>query len=188
MTQFDANLPTGILPDGGPFTEAGAKTWHVVPGTSPRRSARARTKSFTYTVEVEDGVDTTAFGGDEAFARMVSETLANPKSWTHNPQFAFTRIDDARGQPDFRVSLTSPMTVREGCGYDIPLEASCYNPAYLRRTSPASSSTRPAGCAAPCRSRATSAPTGSTWSTTRSATPSAISITSRAARTARWRR
>ena len=22
------------------------------------------------------------------------------------------------------------MTVREGCGYDIPLEASCYNPAY----------------------------------------------------------
>ena len=48
---------------------------------------------FTYTVEVEDGVDTTSFGGDEDFARMVSQTLANPKSWTHNPQFAFTRID-----------------------------------------------------------------------------------------------
>ncbi|MDX3371373.1 hypothetical protein PV387_36150, partial [Streptomyces sp. ME02-6987-2C] len=25
LTQFDVNLPTGILPDGGPFTEAGAK-------------------------------------------------------------------------------------------------------------------------------------------------------------------
>ena len=66
--------------------------------------------------------------GTRRSPRMVSETLANPKSWTHNPQFAFTRIDS--GEPDFRVSLTSPMTVREGCGYDIPLEASCYNPAY----------------------------------------------------------
>ena len=36
LTQFDANLPTGILPDGGPFTEAGAKTWHVVPGAAPQ--------------------------------------------------------------------------------------------------------------------------------------------------------
>ncbi|MDT5291025.1 MAG: hypothetical protein QOG79_5978 [Mycobacterium sp.] len=128
MTQFDANLPTGILPDGGPYTEAGTKTWHIVPGTSPK-VGEGTAKAFTYTVEVEDGIDTTAFGGDEAFARMVSETLANPKSWTHNPQFAFTRIDN--GQPDFRVSLTSPMTVREGCGYDIPIESSCYNPAYL---------------------------------------------------------
>ena len=130
MTQFDANLPTGILPDGGPFTEAGAKTWHIVPGVTPK-VGQGTTKSFTYTVEVEDGVDTTAIGGDDAFARMVTETLTNPKSWTHNPQIAFTRIDDvSQGQPDFRVSLTSPMTVREGCGYDIPLEASCYNPAY----------------------------------------------------------
>jgi hypothetical protein len=127
MTEFDINLPTGILPDGGPVTEAGAKEWHIVPGTAPK-VGEGTAKSFTYTVEVEDGVDTTAFGGDEAFARMVSETLANPKSWTHNSQLAFTRIDS--GKPDFRVSLTSPMTVREGCGYDIPLEASCFNPAY----------------------------------------------------------
>lgn len=127
LTEFDVNLPTGILPDGGPFTEAGAKDWHIVPGTTPK-VGDGKTKSFTYTVEVEDGVDTTAFGGDEAFARMVSETLGNPKSWTHNDQLAFTRVDS--GKPDFRVSLTSPMTVREGCGYDIPLEASCFNPAY----------------------------------------------------------
>ena len=131
MTQFDATLPTGILPDGGPFTEAGAKTWHVVPGSSPK-VGEGSVKTFNYTVEVEDGIDTTAIGGDEAFARMVSETLSNPKSWTHNPQFAFAKIDDvSQGEPDFRVSLTSPMTVREGCGYDIPIEASCYNPAYL---------------------------------------------------------
>ena len=130
MTQFDANLPTGILPDGGPFTEAGAKTWHVVHGAS-NKVGEGTVKSFTYTIEVEDGLDTNTFGGDEAFARMVSETLSNPKSWTHNPQIAFTRIDDmAQAQPDFRVSLTSPMTVREGCGYDIPIEASCFNPVY----------------------------------------------------------
>ena len=131
MTQFDATLPTGVLPGGGPFTDAGAKTWHVVPGASDK-VGEGTVKTFTYTIEVEDGLDTNTFGGDEAFARMVSETLANPKSWTHNPQFAFTRIDDvASGQPDFRISLTSPMTVREGCGYDIPIEASCFNPAYL---------------------------------------------------------
>jgi hypothetical protein len=130
LTQFDADLPTGILPDGGPFSQAGARTWHVVPGGTPQ-VGEGTTKVFTYTVEVEDGVDTTSFGGDDGFARMVSETLANPKSWTHNPQFAFARIDAAAGvEPDFRVSLTSPMTIRDGCGYDIQLEASCYNPAF----------------------------------------------------------
>lgn len=131
LTQFDVNLPTGVLPDGGAFTEAGAKAWHIVPGTTPK-IGQGSTKSVTYTVEVEDGVDTTSFGGDEAFARMVAETLANPKSWTHDGKFAFTRIDESSPEkPDFRVSLTSPMTVREGCGYDIQLESSCFNPAYF---------------------------------------------------------
>ena len=130
LTQFDASLPTGVLPDGGPYTQGGAKTWHIVPGNE-QQVGQGTTKVFTYTVEVEDGVDTTSYGGDEGFARMVSQTLANPKSWTHNTQFAFRRVDgSAQGNPDFRVSLTSPMTVREGCGYEIPLEASCYNPAY----------------------------------------------------------
>ncbi|MBV9091824.1 MAG: DUF3152 domain-containing protein [Mycobacteriaceae bacterium] len=130
LTQFDANLPTGILPDGGPFTEAGTKTWHIVPGTGPQ-VGQGTAKVFRYTVEVEDGIDTTSFGGDEGFARMVEQTLDNPKSWTHNPQFAFVRVDAAApGNPDFRVSLTTPMTVREGCGYEIQLETSCDNPSY----------------------------------------------------------
>ncbi len=130
LTQFDVNLPTGILPDGGPFAETGNKTWRVVPGTSPQ-VGQGTAKVFTYTVEVEDGIDTTTYGGDEGFASMVTQTLGNPKSWTHNPQFGFIRIDEgSQGKPDFRVSLTSPMTVREGCGYEIELEASCYNPSY----------------------------------------------------------
>lgn len=57
-------------------------TWHVVPGTQPV-FGRGTEKVFAYTIEVENGIDTTAFGGDEAFARMVDQTLRNPKGWTH---------------------------------------------------------------------------------------------------------
>src|SRR5271157_3651178 len=118
----------GAPPKG--LTQAGAKTWHIVPGTGPK-VGQGTANVFKYTVEVEDGIDTMSFGGDEGFARMVDETLANPKSWTHNPQFAFVRVDSSiPGNPDFRVSLSTPMTVREGCGYEIQLEASCYNPSY----------------------------------------------------------
>ncbi|MCV7105969.1 MULTISPECIES: DUF3152 domain-containing protein [Mycolicibacterium] len=130
LTEFDANLPTGILPEGGPFTQAGNRTWRVVPGGTPQ-VGQGTAKVFRYTVEIEDGVDATTFGGDDAFARMVEQTLANPKSWIHNPQFGFVRVDaSAPEPPDFRVSLTSPMTIRDGCGYEIQLEASCYNPAF----------------------------------------------------------
>lgn len=130
LTQFDANLPTGKLPDGGFYTVAGAKTWHIVPGVMGP-VGQGQDKMFTYTVEVEDGIETAGFGGDVSFATMVDQTLSNPKSWIHNAQFGFTRIDaSSPDEPDFRVSLTSPMTVREGCGYEIELEASCYNPVY----------------------------------------------------------
>lgn len=131
LTEFDADLPTGVLPAGGSFTQSGEKTWRIVPGTT-EKVGEGSAKTFTYTVEIENGIDTAAFGGDEGFARMVTETLDNPKSWTHNPQFAFRRIDTVTDddKPDFRVSLTSPMTVREGCGYEIEIETSCYNPIY----------------------------------------------------------
>jgi hypothetical protein len=130
LTTFDANLPTGILPDGGPFTEAGGKDWHVVPGGTAQ-VGRGVARVFKYTVEVEDGIDSAAFGGDDAFARMVDQTLANPKGWAHNPQLAFVRIDGSAAEtPDFRVSMSSPATVRVGCGYEFPLETSCYNPSF----------------------------------------------------------
>jgi hypothetical protein len=130
LAKFDANLPAGMLPNGGPFTEAGKKTWRMIPGRTPT-VGQGTAKVFTYTVEVENGIERTTFGGDDAFVAMVDQTLANPKSWTHNPQFAFVRIDQAdTGKPDFRISLTSPMTVREGCGYEFPLETSCFNPSF----------------------------------------------------------
>jgi hypothetical protein len=122
--KFAADLQSGALPDGGQFTEAGAGTWHRVPGTSNQVGA-GTDHVFTYTVEVEDNVDTTTFGGDESFARMVDQTLANPKSWTKDPKFGFRRVD--QGDPDFRISLASQMTTRQSCGFDIPIDSSCYN-------------------------------------------------------------
>lgn len=130
---FADTVPAGALPDGGPFTATGAGTWHVVPGTTGQ-VGQGTERVFTYSVEVEDGIDTAGLGGDEAFGRMVDQTLGNPKSWTRDPRFAFRRVDatdpllkNGNG-PDFRISLTSQMTIREACGYDIQLEVSCFNP------------------------------------------------------------
>lgn len=114
----------GQLPDGDPYTEKGAGTWHVVPGTTGQ-IGEGKQHVFTYKVAVEDGIDMGALGGDRPFATMVDRTLASPQSWTHDPDIGFRRVD--RGNPDFTVSLTSPMTTRSACGYQIQLESSCYN-------------------------------------------------------------
>jgi hypothetical protein len=118
-----------------------------VPGATPK-VGQGTAKTFTYTVEVEDGIDTAAFGGDEGFARMVTETLGNPKSWTHNPQFAFQRIDASSPEikPDFRVSLSSPMTVREGAATRSRWSRRASTRSTVPTPSPGCSSTRPAGC------------------------------------------
>ncbi|MGF6883524.1 hypothetical protein ABIA39_006928 [Nocardia sp. GAS34] len=122
--RFAASLPTGALPGGGAFTEAGAGDWHVVPGTSAPVGA-GQQHTFTYTVEIENGVDTSGVGGDGSVASMVEATLANPKSWINDPRFGFRRIDS--GVPDFRVSLTSRTTTESACGFEIPIDSSCYN-------------------------------------------------------------
>ncbi|WP_280333294.1 DUF3152 domain-containing protein [Nocardia wallacei] len=122
--KFSAELPSGALPDGGSFAETGTGGWHLVRGTSAQVGA-AQGHLFSYTVEIEDGVDTAALGGDEAVARMVEATLANPKSWTHDPKFGFRRVDS--GNPDFRISLTSRQTTKTMCGFEIPIDSSCYN-------------------------------------------------------------
>lgn len=110
------------LPEGGAFPESGAGTWHVVAGSTPKVGAGTGSVD-TYTVEVEDGMDTSSLGGDESFARRVEQTLADPRGWTGEGGFAFRRIDS--GEPDFRVMLTSQLTVRGVCGYSLGLEVSC---------------------------------------------------------------
>jgi Protein of unknown function (DUF3152) len=117
-----ASIATGALPAGADFVAAGSGTWHVVPGTSPTVGSGAR--SLTYTVEVEDGLPAAV---DQQFALVVDSTLADPRSWIGDGQVSFTRIDN--GDPDIRISLTSQLAIRTptNCGWDIPLEASCFN-------------------------------------------------------------
>lgn len=128
--QFEGPLPAmGELPDGGDYQHSGPDTFRVIGGTTDRVGA-PEAENFSYTVEVEDGIDTADFGGDDSIAQMVDATLSNPKSWTADGQVAFRRVDS--GEPEFRVSLTTPETVRTNCGYSIELETSCYNSATKR--------------------------------------------------------
>ncbi len=122
--KFAADLPTGAVPGGGPFTDIGTGAWHIVPGSGAQIGMGSE-HVFTYTVEIEDGVDTSGFGGDTSVGQMVDATLANPKSWTHDSRFGFRRIDG--GTPDFRISLTSRDTTHKSCGFEIPIDSSCFN-------------------------------------------------------------
>jgi hypothetical protein len=120
--EFDPSTKSFALPPGGRFEVNGLGTWHVVPG---KTEAVGGPTVFTYLVEVEDENDTRAFGGDDAFAKLVDDTLANPKGWTKDDKYGFQRIDD--GTPDFRIALASQTTARKICGYEIPVETSCYD-------------------------------------------------------------
>ena len=125
-TSWAKDLVAGALPPGGAFTATGAGTWHVVKGTSPK--AGSGTDVLTYTIEVEDGIK----ADDAAFADAVVAVLTDPRSWIGNGKVALQRVDS--GEPDFRISLTSQKTIRDPgfCGFDLPLEASCYNRAVGR--------------------------------------------------------
>lgn len=110
-------LKAGALPSGTAYTKAGDGTFRIVPGTSKRVGSG---QLFTYDVEVEKGV--TGIDVDK-FASMVQSVLSDSRSWSGHG-VSVQRVDT--GVPDFRVSLTSSMTVRQLCGYDIAVETSCY--------------------------------------------------------------
>ena len=121
----DLKVPTAELPNGGPLTQTGKGTWHVVPGSGPKIG---NGKLFTYTIEVEDGIDPASYAGDDAFAAAVQGTLSDPKSWTFDGKTALQRVDASFPNPSFRVSLTTPDTTHraDACGFQITFEASCY--------------------------------------------------------------
>lgn len=122
----ELNIPSAELPAGGPFTQTGAATWRVVPGEGPKVGTGPR--HYTYTVEIEDGLDPASFGGDESFAKLVDQTLADPRGWTSLGQISVQRVGPGFPNPTFRLSLTSPDTVHRAdmCGYSIRYEASCF--------------------------------------------------------------
>lgn len=125
-TANNLNVPTAELPDGGPVTQQGNGSWHIVPGKGPVVGKSG--KLYRYTVEVEDGIDPAQYGGDEAFAKMAEQTLNNPKSWSGTGQVRVQRVDDQHADPDFKLSLTTPGTDhrKEYCDYQIKYETSCY--------------------------------------------------------------
>ena len=112
-------LRATALPPGGPYSLRGGGRFDVVFGSS-RIYGRGGTLE-RFTVEVEAGV---AEDGP-AFAAAVERTLGDPRSWAGKGERTFQRVDS--GPVDFRVTLTSAMTVRTLCGYTLPYETSCYN-------------------------------------------------------------
>ena len=118
-----AAITSGALPSGPEIVATGAGTWHTVPGAGQPLGTGSETR--TYSVEVEDGLQSAE--ADQAFAAAVDATLADPRSWIGGGQVSLQRVDT--GDPSFRISLTSQMTIRSPdlCGWDVPLEASCFN-------------------------------------------------------------
>jgi hypothetical protein len=116
--EINAGLKSTDLPRGGRYSLTGGGRYDIVPGTSKIFGTGPLRR---YTVEIEAGV---AEDGP-AFAAAVEKTLSDPRSWGHGGALSFQRVDS--GDVDFRVSLTSAMTVRKLCGYTLPFETSCYN-------------------------------------------------------------
>jgi uncharacterized protein DUF3152 len=121
---FDPAMFSADLPPGGPIPETGARTFQVLPGTSPVVGSG---DLYRYTVEIEVGVQV---GDPNAeFGSLVQSTLSDPRSWT-NPQaggISLQRIDASGGRPDFRVILVSQQTARVACDYSggVPYDSSC---------------------------------------------------------------
>lgn len=113
-------LSAAALPPGAAYTKTGTGTFRVLPGNGPVVGSGQLRK---YTVEVENGVS----GVDlTKYAAQVQTVLSDPRSWAGHASVALQRID--AGAPDFHVTLTASMTVRTLCGYDIPVETSCFAP------------------------------------------------------------
>ncbi len=125
---IDLDIPTAELPEGGAYTEEGEGTWQVVPlGEGDGDRVGEAEPLYTYTVEVEDGLDPASFAGADSFAAVVEGTLSDPRSWAGTGDVSLQRVGEDAPDPDFRVSLTSPATTKQPgmCGSAIPYEASC---------------------------------------------------------------
>lgn len=110
-------LRAAALPVGAPYTMTGTGRFTVLRGTTKKVGTG---RLYRYDIEVERGVT----GVDlNQFQRLVDTTLDDPRSWSGHG-VSLQRVSS--GPVDFRVSLTSARTVRNLCGYSIPVETSCY--------------------------------------------------------------
>jgi Protein of unknown function (DUF3152) len=114
----NAVLAVEALPTGASYTKTGTGTFHVLAGTGPVIGTGT---VHRYSVEVENGIS----GIDLAqFAHQVQTVLSDPRSWPGHGGVALRRVDS--GVIDIHVTLVASMTVRTLCGYDIPIETSCF--------------------------------------------------------------
>lgn len=114
-------VPAMQLPPGPAYTTTGRGSYSVIPGTS---AVIGKGTVHRFTIEVENGVTGVNLA---SFASTVVAALSNSQSWTADGVTALQRVDS--GPVDFHVTLTSSMTVRQLCGYDLPVESSCYSAA-----------------------------------------------------------
>lgn len=110
-------LNAAALPPGPAYTTKGRGTFRVLPGTGKLVGAG---HLYRYSIEIENGIT----GVDlTQFADLVQTTLSDRRSWSGHG-VSIQRVDS--GRIDFHVTLVSSLTVRKLCGYDIPVETSCY--------------------------------------------------------------
>jgi hypothetical protein len=114
-------ITAAALPPGPSYTLSGTGSFRVLAGTGPVVGTGT---VHRYTVDVENGV----VGIDlTQYAKLVQQTLSDHRSWAGHAGVALQRVDS--GPVDFHVTLTSSYTVRNLCGYDLPIETSCFVPA-----------------------------------------------------------
>ena len=111
------------LPPGGPYTTTGAGTFYEV-GAPGMTAGEGTELVVRFAVEVEHGIDTSGYGGDEAFAHMVDATLSDPRGWINDPRFRFEHVS-VNDNPSLKIRLTSLDTTAELCGVQIGTETSC---------------------------------------------------------------
>lgn len=119
----EGELDVNMLPPGGPFTDKGTGQFFEV-GTPGASGGEGTELTVRYVVEVEEGLDTAAYGGNDAFSSMVDTTLLDPRGWTNDPRFKLEHVASA-DEPTLRIRLASVETTREMCGGELGLETSC---------------------------------------------------------------
>ncbi|HEX8343892.1 MAG TPA: DUF3152 domain-containing protein, partial [Actinoplanes sp.] len=104
--------PARTAPETAPisYPQRGAGTWAVAPGRTT--VAGPNGQLLRYRVAVEDGIEDLDVA---EFADEVSNTLADPRSWTGTGQFRLQRVDTAY-PADFVVYLATPRTRSRLCG------------------------------------------------------------------------
>ncbi|WHT18520.1 DUF3152 domain-containing protein [Crossiella sp. CA-258035] len=123
--KLTANIPSAELPGMKEYKDKGSGTWNVLRGTTPVFGKGG--KLYKYTVEIENGIDASTYGGDDAFAKTVDGTLQDERSWIGGGNVRLQRVDS--GNADIRISLTTSDTARrpDYCNFSIKYEASCWN-------------------------------------------------------------